>query len=326
LDPLASGQRNKGLIAFANARVASGVAAANGARQFEWRPIVEYDEKAQVTAATKERQRGNRSWWTDQTMSYDFTVPIAKERFSPSWFDEIDQRFIHGARLFIDRDRPFAEMMQLDTLQGKRVLEIGCGMGFHAELLARAGAELTTIDISPTSIEATQRRFQLKGPEGDIRQMDAEALEFDDGTFDAVWSWGVIHHSSRTAMILREIRRVLKPGGRAGIAVYSLDSMTAYVALMRSYVLGFWRGRQFDEVLWQHSDGYSARYYTKDQWSDMARLYFEVEDLRLCGQDVDVVPLPRQLRPTVLKMISEKRQRELAARRGLMLFSRLRAV
>lgn len=287
---------------------------------------MEYDEKARVAEAAKERQKGNRSWWTDQTMSYDWKDRVAKERFSAAWYNEIDERFLHGARLFIDRDRPFAELMQLDSLKGKRVLEIGCGMGYHAELLARAGADLTTVDLSPTSVEATRRRFELKGLKADIRQMDAEALEFEDGTFDAVWSWGVIHHSSRTATILREIRRVLKPGGRAGIMVYSLDSMSAYVSIMRSYVLGFWRGRQLDEVLWAHSDGYSARHYTKDQWSDMARLFFEVEDLRLCGQDSDVVPLPRQLRPFFLKMLSEKRQRELAAQRGWMLFSGLRAV
>ena len=287
---------------------------------------MEFDDKASLATDLSERQKGNRSWWTEQTMSYDWKDRVARERFSPEWFGEIDNRLIHGSRLFIDTDRPFAELMQADSLKGARVLEIGCGMGFHAELLARAGAQLTTIDVSPTSVEATRRRFQLKSLEGDIRQMDAETLQFEDGSFDAVWSWGVIHHSSRTATILREIRRVLKPGGTAGIMVYSLDSMTAYVNLVRGYLLGFWRGRQMDEVLWAHSDGYSARHYTKDQWSDLARLFFEVEELRLCGQDVDVVPLPRQIRPMVLKRISPKRQRELAARRGWLLFSRLRAI
>lgn len=287
---------------------------------------MDYEEKAHPTGIQSDWQKGNQAWWTDQTMSYDWNDPVSKQRFSAGWFDEIDQRFIHGARLFTDPATPFADLMQLHALQGKRVLEIGCGMGYHAELLTRAGANLTTIDLSPTSISATRRRFELRSLKAEIRPMDAEQLEFDDGSFDAVWSWGVIHHSSRTAVCLREIRRVLKPGGSAGIMVYSLDSTAAYVALMRSYVLGFWRGRSIDEVLWRHSDGHSARYYTMDQWTDMVRLFFEVEQLKLCGLDADVVPLPRQLRPLVLNMMSAKRKRSIVAARGSMLFSRLRAI
>ncbi|MBK7629848.1 MAG: class I SAM-dependent methyltransferase [Ignavibacteriales bacterium] len=51
-------------------------------------------------------------------------------------------------------------------------------------------------------------------------KMDAEALQFEDNSFDFVWSWGVIHHSSNTRKILEEIQRVLKPGGEAIIMVY----------------------------------------------------------------------------------------------------------
>jgi ubiquinone/menaquinone biosynthesis C-methylase UbiE len=286
---------------------------------------VEFDDKAKLAAPISDRQEGNRSWWTSQTMSYDWNDRVV-DRFTPDWYDEIDRRFVHAARLFTDPSRPFQELMEADRLGGLRVLEIGCGMGFHAELLARAGAQLTTVDISPTSVEATRRRLDLKSLEGDVRLADAERLEFPDETFDAVWSWGVIHHSSRTAAVLREIRRVLKPGGRAGIMVYSLDGMSAYAVIVQHYLSGFWRGRSLDESLWQQSDGYSARYYTKDQWSDLARLFFEVEDLRLCGQDADAVPLPRRLRSVGLKLISEEKQRALAARRGSMLFSRLRAI
>jgi 2-polyprenyl-3-methyl-5-hydroxy-6-metoxy-1,4-benzoquinol methylase len=58
------------------------------------------------------------------------------------------------------------------------VLEIGCGMGLHSELMARAGARLHSIDLSPTSVEATQRRFALKHLDGNIQQADAERLPF----------------------------------------------------------------------------------------------------------------------------------------------------
>jgi 2-polyprenyl-3-methyl-5-hydroxy-6-metoxy-1,4-benzoquinol methylase len=285
------------------------------------------DEKATLSADEQARQSGNEAWWTDQTMSYDWKDRIAHEKYSLPWYDEIDARFVFGARLFTDPKRPFAEMMKADQLAGKRVLEIGCGMGFHSELLVRAGAILTSVDLSQTSVDATRRRFELKGLSGDIRQMDAEQLDFPDDSFDAVWSWGVIHHSSHTGRIVRQIYRVLTPGGEAGIMVYSLDGMPAYIMLMTRYALGFWTGKtSIDEGLWQASDGYSARHYTRDQWVDLVSIFFEVEDFRLCGQDADVIPVPRQIRPPLLKLMSAERQKRWAAQRGSMLFTRLKAI
>lgn len=287
---------------------------------------MKFEQKAAVEHGAAERQKGNAQWWTDQTMSYDWKDPVQLQRFSPNWFDEIDRRFVFASRLFTDRRRPFEDLMRTDRLSGARVLEIGCGMGFHSELLARSGARLSSIDLSPTSVEATRARFQLKALEGDIRQGDAEQLPFDAASFDFVWSWGVIHHSASTSRALREIRRVLKPQGRAGIMVYSLDGLPAYLTMVGRYAAGFWRGRTLDELLWKASDGFSARYYTRDQWCDLCALFFEVEEFRLCGQDADVMPVPRQIRQPLLRLIPPERQRRLAARRGSMLFTRLKAI
>lgn len=275
-------------------------------------------------AVVQPDQAGNESWWTRNTMSYDWKDRVQLAPYSALWFDEIDRRFLHGARLFSGAPNPFPQMMGLDRLDGKRVLEVGCGMGMHSELLKRAGAKLTSIDLSATSIEATTARFRHKQLDGDIRKMDAEALEFGDDEFDFVWSWGVIHHSESTARALGEIGRVLKPGGEAGIMVYSLDGMPAYIAMMRSYAWSFWRGVNLDQLLWRSADGYTARHYSRDSWQEAVRPYFDVETMMLCGQDADVVPVPRQLRPVLLKLLSKNRQVALAAKRGSMLFSRLK--
>ncbi|THD37769.1 MAG: class I SAM-dependent methyltransferase [Sphingomonas sp.] len=267
-----------------------------------------------------ERQAGNQEWWTDNTMSYDWKSKAPGEPFSDPWFDDIDRRFLFGARLFSPADNPFVELMDLGTLAGKRVLEIGCGMGMHSEMLLKAGAKLTSIDISPTSAMATTKRLALRGLPGDVRQMDAEKLEFPDATFDLVWSWGVIHHSSNTTRVLSEIARVLKPGGEARIMVYALDGMSAYITLAK-YMFGFWRGRNIDEMLWRDADGFTARFYTKDNWRDLLSLFFTDTVMALKGQDADAVPLPRQLRMPLLKLFSTERLRAMAAKRGSMLFS-----
>lgn len=211
--------------------------------------------------------------------------------------------------------------MNLPQLAGKRVLEIGCGMGFHSEMLTRAGAALTSIDLSPTSVRATKTRLELKNLKADVREMDAESLVLPSGEFDMVWSWGVIHHSSRTGRIVREIERVLRPGGEARLMVYNLEGMPAYITIVTRYLVGFWRGQSLDEVLWRSTDGFSARFYTRDEFADLLATFFDGVETRIFGQDPDVVPLPRFLRSPLLKLIPRSRQRRLASRRGAFLFA-----
>lgn len=264
-------------------------------------------------------QSGNRQWWTDHTMSYDWNDKVKTERFSAAWFDDIDRRFIYGARLFAHDSQPFDRIIPFEAIAGKDVLEIGCGMGLHTELMTRAGAGVCSVDISDTSIEATRRRLALKRLIADIRQMDARTLAFPDRSFDHVWTWGVIHHSSQTAVIIREIARLLRPGGEARIMVYNVDGMSAYVSIMRDYALGFWRGRSIDEGLWKWADGFMARHYSKDMLSDIMRLFDDVK-AETFGQDADAVPLPRQIRPLVLRFKSSERVAKLANARGSFLF------
>lgn len=282
---------------------------------------MEFGDKGTFAAPRAERQKNNERWWTDHTMSYDWNEPSKFEKFSLPWFDEIDARFLMGARLFNGTENPFVELMDLSNIAGKRVLEIGCGMGLHTEMMIRAGAQLTAVDLASTSVEATQRRLALKGLQGDVRQGDAEQPDFPPDHFDLVWAWGVIHHSARTAWIVRQIHDILRPGGEARLMIYNLEGMSAYVTMMRRYAFGFWRGRSLDEALWRESDGFTARHYTRDGWRDLLATFFATSELRVVGQDADVVPLPRQIRGPILRMISLEGQVARASARGSMLFS-----
>jgi 2-polyprenyl-3-methyl-5-hydroxy-6-metoxy-1,4-benzoquinol methylase len=265
-------------------------------------------------------QSGNRQWWTDNTMSYDWNDKVQRERFGQAWYDEIDRRFIHGARLFAHDREPFDRIIPFAALRDRDVLEIGCGMGLHSELMTRGGARVTSIDISDTSIEATRNRLTLKQLPANVQQMDARTLAFPDASFDFVWSWGVIHHSAQTAAIIREIARVLKPGGETRIMVYNIDGMSAYASIVYDYLFGFWRGRTIDDGLWKHSDGFMARHYSKDMLSDIMRLFFADVGAQSFGQDADGVPLPRQIRPLVMRLMSTEALARRANRRGSFLF------
>jgi 2-polyprenyl-3-methyl-5-hydroxy-6-metoxy-1,4-benzoquinol methylase len=112
--------------------------------------------------ALDEVQEGNKNWWTQYQMSYDWRHEIEAEKYSLEWFDNIDKRFIESSYLFAHEHTPFEQIIPFDRLNGCRVLEIGCGMGLHTELMIRAGASVTAIDISPVSVEATRKRLEFK--------------------------------------------------------------------------------------------------------------------------------------------------------------------
>jgi SAM-dependent methyltransferase len=104
-------------------------------------------------------------------------------------------------------------------LQGKHLLEIGCGMGFDSLEFMRRGVRVTATDLTPRAVELASRHFDFEGARPVSVQIEnALGLSFPDGSFDAVWSNGVLHATGDTARAIREVRRVLKPGGRAIIS------------------------------------------------------------------------------------------------------------
>lgn len=115
--------------------------------------------------------------------------------------------------------------------RGLRVLEIGCGLGTDGAQFAKAGAYYTGIDLTEASIELARRRFEVSGLPGEFGVADAENLDFADASFDLVYSHGVLHHTPDTARAVREIHRVLKPGGRAVVMLYHRDSYNYRVGI-----------------------------------------------------------------------------------------------
>ena len=108
--------------------------------------------------------------------------------------------------------------------RGLKVLEIGCGMGTDGAQFAKAGADYTGIDLTAAAIELARKRFALSNLKGEFRVSDAEDLDFDNESFDLVYSHGVLHHTPDIEAAVREIHRVLKPGGRAIVMLYHRGS------------------------------------------------------------------------------------------------------
>lgn len=105
------------------------------------------------------------------------------------------------------------------------LLEVGCSMGNDSFELAKRGFQVTGIDITEKAIDLIRQRFTLYQMPGDFRVADAENLPFDDNSFDVVYSFGVLHHTPNTEGAIEEIRRVLKPHGKASIMLYNQLSL-----------------------------------------------------------------------------------------------------
>lgn len=100
------------------------------------------------------------------------------------------------------------------SLNQRRVLEIGCGRGVGVEILLSLGAEhVTGFDLDPKMIALAQKRLETFGDRAHVFVGDAEAIDSPDASFDTVVDYGVIHHIPQWQQALREIARVLKPGG-----------------------------------------------------------------------------------------------------------------
>src|SRR5437879_5141331 len=150
--------------------------------------------KRSTTQPVGEVQAGNYHWWEATPMSYDWAGRVPLLPGSEKWFTEQDLRSAEIHRNFATDRVPFDRVIPYPELAGREVLEVGCGSGMHSELLARSGALVTGIDLTPRAIDLTRRRFELRGLRGRFECWDAEQWRSDfQARFDFIWSWGVVH-------------------------------------------------------------------------------------------------------------------------------------
>lgn len=141
------------------------------------------------------------------------------------------------ARIRYELEPYIAEFARFEEARGKRVLEIGVGLGADHQRFAEAGAILYGVDLTPRAIAHTRHRLAVFGFPSRLSVGDAENQAFPDRAFDLVYSWGVLHHSPDTPRAIAEVHRLLKPGGEARIMMYHKWSLVGMMLWLRYALL-----------------------------------------------------------------------------------------
>ncbi|MBM3245649.1 MAG: class I SAM-dependent methyltransferase [Candidatus Omnitrophica bacterium] len=153
-----------------------------------------------------------RDYWENHPL---YSYEIKHELGSPSFFKDLDRLRIEDVERFCLSFWDFS-----DFSKGKSLLDIGCGPGFLTRHFAFKRYDVSAIDLSQAAVSLTRKSLELCGLDADVRQGNAEDLEFKDNSFDYVISSGVLHHTPDTRKAILEAYRVLKPGGKAKITLY----------------------------------------------------------------------------------------------------------
>jgi ubiquinone/menaquinone biosynthesis C-methylase UbiE len=135
-----------------------------------------------------------------------------------------------------------------EEIRGASILDAGCGTGIFSVIFARNGAgRVTGIDISPGSLGTAERLGRKFGLENvRFERRDMLALPYPDASFDVVWAWGTVHHTTNPLGAVAELMRTLKPGGSILLAIYKKTRVTWIHEAIRKTLIrtprGSWNG------------------------------------------------------------------------------------
>jgi ubiquinone/menaquinone biosynthesis C-methylase UbiE len=156
-----------------------------------------------------------------------------------------------GTRAFYEQVRRYrygvyapwlGQLLESAATPKKRILEIGVGLGSDHYRFAAAGNSMIALDLSREHLRQTARHLELDGLSTRPVYGDAESMAFPGASFDMVYAFGAIHHTPSPQSAVKEIYRVLKPGGVALVAVYHVNSLNFLGFVVRH---GLLRGRLF---------------------------------------------------------------------------------
>jgi len=157
-----------------------------------------------------------------------------------------------------------AGFARFEQARGKKVLEVGLGVGSDLLSWVRAGAEVSGVDLTWASVSLIRKRLASEQLTAEVIVGDAENLPFPEAQFDIYYSWGVLHHTPDTRKALAEAWRVLKPGGTLKLMLYHYPSVFAYIVWM---LYGPMNGKFVSprKIIFDHVESPGTKSFTEDE-------------------------------------------------------------
>ena len=216
-----------------------------------------------------------RDYWNRRPCNIRHSLqPVGTKEY----FDEVEAR-----KYFVEPHIPrFAEF---ERWRGKRVLEIGCGIGTDTVSFARHGAKVTAVDLSEKSLEIARGRTEVCGVRDQVEFYSGNAEELSRFVpvepYDLIYSFGVIHHTPHPERVLEELRRYAGPGTTLKIMVYHRRSWKVCAILLGEGKGQFWK---LPELIARNSEaqtGCPITYtYTRKEGRELAEQHgFRVRDV-----------------------------------------------
>jgi len=194
------------------------------------------------------------------------------------YFDEVEAR-----KYFVEPHIP--RFAQFENWHGKKVLEVGCGIGTDTINFARAGALVTAVELSEKSLEITRKRAEVYGLQDRIRFYSGNAEELTNFApvepYDLIYSFGVIHHTPDPERVIEQICHYVHPQSTVKIMVYNRCSWKA-LWIMLTYGKGqFWRMPELVARYSEAQEGSPVTYtFSRSEVRALLERYgFQVTDL-----------------------------------------------
>jgi 2-polyprenyl-3-methyl-5-hydroxy-6-metoxy-1,4-benzoquinol methylase len=200
---------------------------------------------------------------------------------SREYFDQVEAR-----KYFVEPHIPgFAEF---EKWRGKKVLEIGCGIGTDTISFARAGAHVTAVDLSDKSMELARARAAVFGLEKQIQFLPGNAEQLSTFVpvepYDLIYSFGVIHHTPHPDRVLEELRHYARPGTTLKIMVYHKRSYKVGWILLTDGRGKFWK---LEELVAKNSEAQTGCPVTYSYTRKQGREFLERHGFQVKRVDVE---------------------------------------
>lgn len=219
-----------------------------------------------------------RKYWNERPCNIRHsTKPIGSEEY----FNEVEQR-----KYMVEPHIP--QFAEFERWRGKKVLEIGCGIGTDTMNFARHGAQVTAVDLSDNSLNVARKRAEVFHLQDQIRFIQADAEHLSDYVpvepYDLIYSFGVIHHTPHPDRVMEQIHRYLKPGATVKIMVYNRRSWKVFW-ILAGYGKGkFWR---LDRLIAENSEAQTGCPVTYVYSRRQGRRWLESHGLKVTDIRVD---------------------------------------